>query len=540
MSGVGKTTTAAVLVEEMIRAGHQVVIVDPAGAWWGLRSSADGKAPGLPVVILGGDHGDVPLPATSGAMIAEIVVDSRQSMLLDLSALRRRDQRTFVRAFAEELYARKQSSRQPVHLVFDEIDVVAPQRRTKGDDPLLDALNDLMRRGRLFGIGMTLITQREAVVDKDLLEMIGVLVAHRCGGPRDRAAIGRWVGAQGSPEERKRLMQSLPSLDVGQAWFFAPAWHGGLCRRVKVRPRDTFDSSKTPTAGEAASAPTASAPVDLAALRDRLAALEASPNEAGNGAALDAAKRRIARLEQELAAARTAPALSPELTRRLLDLLGAMLREIGGVVPELQRALAPGSAEVPARSAAPPARGAPEPKRRPLRAARSASTAPEPKRSREEPALKAGIMKMLALLAQFHRGLTRVQLGTLSGFVARKGTFTSYLSVLKRGGLAEEDAGVIRATPAGIAQAPPNGEALTAETLRAFWFARLKAGERKMLEIVLAAPVGLSRDELAAQAGVTAGGTFTSYFSKLRRNDLVIEAGTDVRPGPAFDVFASH
>jgi hypothetical protein len=41
--------------------GQQVVIVDPKGDWWGIRSSADGKAPGLPVVILGGERGDVPL-----------------------------------------------------------------------------------------------------------------------------------------------------------------------------------------------------------------------------------------------------------------------------------------------------------------------------------------------------------------------------------------------------------------------------------------------------------------------------------------------
>ena len=51
--GAGKTYTAAVLVEEMMGAGLPVVIVDPVGVWWGLRSSADGTAEGLPVVIFG-------------------------------------------------------------------------------------------------------------------------------------------------------------------------------------------------------------------------------------------------------------------------------------------------------------------------------------------------------------------------------------------------------------------------------------------------------------------------------------------------------
>ena len=51
--GAGKTYTAAVLVEEMMSAGLPVVIIDPVGVWWGLRSSADGTAEGLPVVIFG-------------------------------------------------------------------------------------------------------------------------------------------------------------------------------------------------------------------------------------------------------------------------------------------------------------------------------------------------------------------------------------------------------------------------------------------------------------------------------------------------------
>jgi DNA helicase HerA-like ATPase len=38
--GAGKTYTAAVLVEEMMGAALPVVIIDPVGVWWGLRSSA--------------------------------------------------------------------------------------------------------------------------------------------------------------------------------------------------------------------------------------------------------------------------------------------------------------------------------------------------------------------------------------------------------------------------------------------------------------------------------------------------------------------
>ncbi len=64
--GAGKTYTAAVLVEELLKAGLHAVVVDPVGVWRGLRASADGQGEGLPIVILGGDYGDVPLEVSAG------------------------------------------------------------------------------------------------------------------------------------------------------------------------------------------------------------------------------------------------------------------------------------------------------------------------------------------------------------------------------------------------------------------------------------------------------------------------------------------
>src|SRR5438045_218096 len=40
---VGKSYKASVLAEELLDADQQVVIVDPTSAWWGLRSSANGR-----------------------------------------------------------------------------------------------------------------------------------------------------------------------------------------------------------------------------------------------------------------------------------------------------------------------------------------------------------------------------------------------------------------------------------------------------------------------------------------------------------------
>ncbi|MBK8199184.1 MAG: DUF87 domain-containing protein [Acidobacteria bacterium] len=57
-TGAGKTVTAKGAVERLLDAGERVCIIDPTGAWWGLRLMADGKTPGYPVAIFGGSRAD--------------------------------------------------------------------------------------------------------------------------------------------------------------------------------------------------------------------------------------------------------------------------------------------------------------------------------------------------------------------------------------------------------------------------------------------------------------------------------------------------
>src|SRR3982750_3658648 len=72
---VGKSYTARKIVEQLLGAGLQVVIVDPKSDWWGLRSSADGRRPGYPILIAGGEHGDVPIESGAGEVLARFVVE---------------------------------------------------------------------------------------------------------------------------------------------------------------------------------------------------------------------------------------------------------------------------------------------------------------------------------------------------------------------------------------------------------------------------------------------------------------------------------
>lgn len=272
----GKSYAMRRLAEQLLKAGQQVVIVDPKGDQWGIRSAADGVSPGLPVVILGGERADVPLEVHSGEIVAKLVVEDRVSVLLDLSLFRKHEVSTFMSAFLENLYRLKAREiyRTPMMLIIDEADAIAPQKPMKGEERMLGAAEDIVRRGGQRGIGCTLVTQRSAVINKNVLTQIQILVSLRTIAPQDLAAIDAWIDVHGTEKERKTLKESLPSLPTGDAWFWSPGWPTvkGIFERVHILPIETFDSGATPKPGEKRVEPKNLADVDLDALTRQMAA----------------------------------------------------------------------------------------------------------------------------------------------------------------------------------------------------------------------------------------------------------------------------
>lgn len=303
--GAGKTHTASVMAEEMLAGGFPIVVLDPIGVWWGLRSA-------FPIVILGGEHGDVPLEPTSGKVVAEFVVAQRMPVILDLMKFGENEMRRFVADFAQRLY---EKNREPLHLFVDEADEFAPQNAAGG--PLaasLGAMQNVVRRGRARGIGVTLITQRSAVLNKSVLTQTECLIAMQTTSPHDLRAVREWITYHADKAECDQIMQTLPKLQQGEAWVYSPGWLK-LLERVKFRPRTSFDSSRTPKPGEARKNPKTLADVDLGALTK-------SMQETIERAKADDPKllrKRIADLEKQLAA----KSAEPVVDRKAIDVAAA-------------------------------------------------------------------------------------------------------------------------------------------------------------------------------------------------------------------------
>jgi len=229
-AGSGKTYAAKGFVERLLESGARVAIVDPLGVWWGLRASADGSAPGYPVIVFGGKHADVPITSDMGVALGRIVAREALACVVDLSDLgSSAARRRFMAAFAEAIY---ETNEEPLHLVLDETDLWAPQRPIKGWEGLLGHIEEIVRRGRVPGFIPWLITQRPAVVHKDVLSQADILIAMKLTASQDRDAIGAWIEGQADRQEGKRILADLPRLHRGEGYLWAPGHD--LLERVAV------------------------------------------------------------------------------------------------------------------------------------------------------------------------------------------------------------------------------------------------------------------------------------------------------------------
>lgn len=533
MRGSGKSSAAVRMGEQMHAAGLPWVAIDPKGDWHGIRTSADGKSAGLPIPVFGGLHGDLPLEASAGALIADLIVDSNLTCILDVSEFSKGDQTRFLVDLGERLFKRHGREPHPRHLFLEEADDFIPQRVTANVARCVGAWTKIIKQGRSRGLGITLISQRSAVVAKDALTQTDTLLAMRCTSPQDRKAILGWVDYHSVSRE---VVDSLPTLLNGDVWVISPQWLKTI-ERAHFLPRTTFDSGATPTMGKSRQVATL-ADIDLAAIKEQMAdtierAKESDPKEL---------HRQIAALRKELAVRPSAEPVTVEVDverevevevsvltdedRSLLRDVVSCISTLGDLMIEVSAPLRKISESAAAQSAPPPARmtkgdnqRAPAP--RPRVAPAAASRPPKVE------GLGSGENKVLQVLSEYPAGRTQSQLAFLAGYSAKASTVGVILAKLRRMGLVEQGQ-PIRLTAEGKALAPPP-EQLSGQDLLAKWMQhpRMGAGERQVLQVLIGAyPIIITHDELCDRAGYsTTASTVGVILSKLRKLGLVSTSG---------------
>lgn len=522
--GSGKSYAAGKMVEAFADGGVQVVVVDCAGIWYGLRLAADGRSPGIDIPVLGGWHGDIPLEPTAGELVAKLVAERRMSAVLDVSEFTGGQQHRFVRDFARALFDLKKRNRSPLHIVLEEAHEFLPQQVGPGEAEMVGAVKRIWKIGRNFGIGGTLVTQRAAEINKSALNLTEVMICGKLKGPQDKKAIAGWARDQDADETR---LDDLATLPQGELFV----WRDSGCLRVRVDKKRTFDASKTPETGDTATAQ-ALPKIDLNVLRAEMAATieESKANDPKalrvriaelEARAPVAVAPQIQRVETERLVYRV-PEQQPELVRVLSELLGSIDTGIECVARDMRSAqstmgtiarLTRDAGSVSGQSTNGTTVHVPTPLHVPPARTPATITFTSSPRNDEGD----GAMRMLRALAARHpTPLTEQQVAVLSGLKRKGGTYRTYRGKLTGGRLVVKDGQFLRITAEGLTAAGKVDRPASGAEMLAVWRDRFTGKARDILELYATSGETIPKADAIRRVGLDpAGGTARTYWGQL-------------------------
>lgn len=129
--------------------------------------------------------------------------------------------------------------RHPVALLCDEAHLYIPERKETG---ILEAglrpFERIAKEGRKYGVGLTVISQRPAEVNRTVLSQCNNFVAMRLTNAEDQAVIRRLL-----PDTLGGFTDLLPILDIGEALVVGDA--AMLPSRIRIDEPNNRPSSAT-------------------------------------------------------------------------------------------------------------------------------------------------------------------------------------------------------------------------------------------------------------------------------------------------------
>lgn len=335
-TGAGKSSTIRHIVEDLLRRKKRVCVVDIKGDWWGLKSSADGKSAGFPVVAFGDFREpkaqDVPINAQSGKQVAELITSGNRPCIIGFRGWMPGAVTDFWIDFASTLFNKNEGE---LYVVISECHNYAPKGKVL--DPkagkVLHWTNRLLSEGRGLGMTFLLDSQRPQKVHNDTLTSCETLIAMRVTHAADRQAIKDWIDGCGDKATGNEVLNTLAQMATGEGWVWSPEIGFGP-ERIKFPFFETFDSF-APAQLQKKVSDSGWSSVDLEAVKEKLATVieEAKENDP------KALHARIRHLEAELEKQPApVPQVDPEAIIRAIESQREADNEIlRGIVHDDQR-----------------------------------------------------------------------------------------------------------------------------------------------------------------------------------------------------------
>lgn len=244
-SGSGKTNFLFLVLEEWLKAGLPMVVIDVEGDF------ADAN---IGVFTASAREGaDFPLTADNAGRLAEVIYEHRLSAIIDTSDHPIAQQETiwaqFLSAFWNKVLLSK--SNPPFGLMIDEAKLFIPQGKKTEVSPIM---NDMAARCRKRNMTLFAATQRTQYIDKDTLTQASMFVTHRVMTKHDVTVVNDLLPNDMRRDALRRMRKFLP----GEAYVFGdPEFIGYENEVIQMRARysqmgqgDTENPIELVTAGK--------------------------------------------------------------------------------------------------------------------------------------------------------------------------------------------------------------------------------------------------------------------------------------------------
>lgn len=227
--GSGKSNTGAVIAEELLNTNYPMTIVDIDGEYWGLKERYE-------LLVVGkSENADIQVNVEHARQIAAISIEKSIPVILDMSDFLYEETYEFLLNYMDELWKLAGKFRRPYEIVLEEAHEWIPQG-IKND--LKEVITRIALRGRKRGLGIIILSQRSAKVEKDVLTQAEILFLHKVVHPTDMKVYKEIL-----PLESKEVTKTISELNVGQCLLF----FGNKIKRVQIREQQTYHAGFTPS-----------------------------------------------------------------------------------------------------------------------------------------------------------------------------------------------------------------------------------------------------------------------------------------------------
>lgn len=206
-SGGGKSYATRKLLE-ITHGLVQQIVIDPEGEFASLREKFD-------YVYAAAKDGDALAHPKTAKLLAERLLETGVSAIIDIYELKAHERHAFVRIFLDTMVNAPKSLWHPVLVVLDEAHVFAPEQEKSEAH---GAVADMATRGRKRGFCLVAATQRISKLSKDVAAELNNKLIGRAALDVD---VKRAAGELGI--STKEAWDVLPKLEPGVFFAFGPA-----------------------------------------------------------------------------------------------------------------------------------------------------------------------------------------------------------------------------------------------------------------------------------------------------------------------------